>query len=430
VTPTAATAQAGHEALPFIHDDYPRALAEAKRRKLPLFVDAWAPWCHSCQSLRTIVLTDPMLAPLGPDFVWLSVDTEKDTNAEWVSRHPHAALPTLWIIDPATDRPILKWAGTVTADELRGLLSVAVADAKATDSPSMAATAAFIRGNRALAEGDLATAMKEHRAALAAAPKDHPQRARIVEALVTQLSLDKKYEECSALAAAEAGALPPGTSRASAVTAGLGCALEGKRPELDRLVELAGHDASARDASLLPDDRSGLYEQLIEVKKEAGDAAGVRGLASEWASFLDAEAARAKTNDVRASLDPWRLSAYLALGEPERAVPVLERSEREFPEDYNPPARLGRALLEMKRLDDADKAADRAIARVYGPRAMLVYKLKADIALARGDRGAESAALEQGLARSEHSALTVGQRSVRDGLAKRLARVRSSVAGP
>jgi hypothetical protein len=30
--------------LPFIHDDYPRALAEAKQRKLPIFVECWAPW--------------------------------------------------------------------------------------------------------------------------------------------------------------------------------------------------------------------------------------------------------------------------------------------------------------------------------------------------------------------------------------------------
>jgi hypothetical protein len=32
------------EALPFIEDDYPRALAEARASKRPLFVDAWAPW--------------------------------------------------------------------------------------------------------------------------------------------------------------------------------------------------------------------------------------------------------------------------------------------------------------------------------------------------------------------------------------------------
>ena len=30
--------------LPFVEDDYPRALAEARARKLPLFIEAWAPW--------------------------------------------------------------------------------------------------------------------------------------------------------------------------------------------------------------------------------------------------------------------------------------------------------------------------------------------------------------------------------------------------
>ena len=30
--------------LPFIEDDYARALGEARSRKLPLFVESWAPW--------------------------------------------------------------------------------------------------------------------------------------------------------------------------------------------------------------------------------------------------------------------------------------------------------------------------------------------------------------------------------------------------
>lgn len=30
--------------LPFIEDDYARALAEARSKKLPLFIEAWAPW--------------------------------------------------------------------------------------------------------------------------------------------------------------------------------------------------------------------------------------------------------------------------------------------------------------------------------------------------------------------------------------------------
>ncbi len=30
--------------LPFIPDDYARALADARARKVPLVVDVWAPW--------------------------------------------------------------------------------------------------------------------------------------------------------------------------------------------------------------------------------------------------------------------------------------------------------------------------------------------------------------------------------------------------
>ncbi len=30
--------------LPFLSDDYPKALAQARARGLPLFIEAWAPW--------------------------------------------------------------------------------------------------------------------------------------------------------------------------------------------------------------------------------------------------------------------------------------------------------------------------------------------------------------------------------------------------
>jgi hypothetical protein len=30
--------------LPFIENDYSKALARAKAKNLPIFVDAWAPW--------------------------------------------------------------------------------------------------------------------------------------------------------------------------------------------------------------------------------------------------------------------------------------------------------------------------------------------------------------------------------------------------
>jgi hypothetical protein len=35
---------AAKEAVPFIENDYSKAVAQAKAKNLPLFVDAWAPW--------------------------------------------------------------------------------------------------------------------------------------------------------------------------------------------------------------------------------------------------------------------------------------------------------------------------------------------------------------------------------------------------
>ena len=42
--PAPAGGQAPAQAVPFIQDDYPTALARARAEGLPLFVEAWAPW--------------------------------------------------------------------------------------------------------------------------------------------------------------------------------------------------------------------------------------------------------------------------------------------------------------------------------------------------------------------------------------------------
>ncbi len=40
----AAAAPAAAGGLPFVEDDYGRALADARARNVPLVVDVWAPW--------------------------------------------------------------------------------------------------------------------------------------------------------------------------------------------------------------------------------------------------------------------------------------------------------------------------------------------------------------------------------------------------
>ena len=40
----ASAATTARRVLPFVQDDYAKALEQARARKLPLFIEAWAPW--------------------------------------------------------------------------------------------------------------------------------------------------------------------------------------------------------------------------------------------------------------------------------------------------------------------------------------------------------------------------------------------------
>jgi len=39
-----ASVASAAETLPFIEDDYAKAVARAKTKNVPIFVEAWAPW--------------------------------------------------------------------------------------------------------------------------------------------------------------------------------------------------------------------------------------------------------------------------------------------------------------------------------------------------------------------------------------------------
>jgi tetratricopeptide (TPR) repeat protein len=377
-------------AIAFIEDDYPRALAEARARKVPLFIDAWAPWCHTCLSLRAYVFPDPALARYAERFVWLSLDTERESSAPVASRLGVEGLPTLFVLDPDTEQEVLKWPGALTAGELSGLL-------------------------------DDAEAAAMHRAVRHAAGA-----ALAVDARVTGLSDARRFAECVTVASDEAPRMPPGTALADVLRAGLGCAssLAPDAPERARLPALAavGERVLADPSQpILADDRSDLYDYVVDALRTLGRAEQATAVAHAWAAFLEAEAARASTPRARAVFDSHRLLAYRALGEPERAIPMLEQSERDFPGDYNPPARLATAYLDLKRYDEALAAAKRALDLAYGPRKLRIFSLEADILVARGDTEGARRALRDALAFAQTTPLPTSYPKLRDAIAKRLA---------
>src|SRR5512143_1718660 len=165
-----AALHAAAATLPFVDDDYPRALAAARARHVPLFLEAWAPWCHSCRSMRAFVYPDPRLARYAERFVWLAIDTEKAGNAEVVARYPVGAWPTMYIVDPATETVARRWTGSATVEQLTRFLDEALAATPAADPW----TTELERADRLYGAGDWAGAASAFGAAIARAPRDWP----------------------------------------------------------------------------------------------------------------------------------------------------------------------------------------------------------------------------------------------------------------
>jgi len=324
------------------------------------------------------------MRPFADRFVWLSLDTEQPANAPVVSRLDVRALPTFYVLDPVTERQVVKWTGSLTAVELSGLLEDALA---ASGGPS----------------GPLA-----------------------VDTRVARLGGAKRFAECVTVAADELPRMPAGTALADVLRTAMGCAeeLAPSAPERARLAEIvAVGERVASDPSqpILADDRSDLYDYLVSALRGLGRDEEAAALARDWATFLATEAARAPTPAARAVFDAHRLLAYRALGQPEQAVPMLEQSERDFPTDYNPPARLATAYLDMKRYDDALAAVQRALDRAYGPRKLRLWSLEADILVAKSDPQGARRVLREALDFAATIPLTSSYPKLRDAIAKRLA---------
>jgi tetratricopeptide (TPR) repeat protein len=196
---------------------------------------------------------------------------------------------------------------------------------------------------------------------------------------------------------------------------GLGAALSLPDSVPSRAALVATFEAGVREVladtalGIAADDRSGLYLTLFGARQDAKDEDGTKRVATEWSAFLEGAATHAKTPEQRTVFDSHRLSAYRELGQTERAIPMLEASERDLPGDYNPPARLAMAYLWMKRWDDALAPSDRALAKAYGPRKLGIYSTRADIFSGKGDLEAARRTLEEAVAYAD--ALPPGQRS-------------------
>jgi tetratricopeptide (TPR) repeat protein len=375
--------------------------------------------------MKAYVFTDKGLERYAGRFVWLSVNTEDAKNAAFLKRYPIPALPTMLVLDAKRDTVTLRYVGGATVPQLQKLLTDAEKTYRAKSQP--ASDTLLAKADRLASEGQHVDAAKAYDEAIAAAPKSWKKLGRAAESLLFSLSMSSENERCASRALALYPRVKGSSSAATVSSAGLSCAValdkaHAKRVEWMQKLEAATQEVfDDKKIVMSDDDRSGLYMALIDARDAAGQDEDVVRLKHEWSTFLEGAAARAKTPEQRTVYDSHRVSAYLELGTPEKAIPMLEQSERDFPDDYNPPARLALAYKAMKQYDQALAASDRALARVYGPRKIAVLTTRADIFLEKGDAKAAKETIQQAVEVAK--ALPEGQRSDRRiaSLEKRLA---------
>ncbi len=368
----------------FIEDDYAKALKQAKAQKKLLFVDAWAPWCHTCVAMKEGVFTRPTFSAFEKDVVFASVDTEKAKSDAFLKKFPVEVWPTLLFIDPVKETVVLKWLGSADELQMQALLEAA------RGGPGTLRDA-----DDALSAGNMGIAAEKYKAALDAGDV----KARTVLSMLSAMTMAKQYEPCARTATEQLPIFTNAQERVGAITWGLGCAIDmpdgkAKSTIVDTLVR-EGTKALPLEG-VLPDDTSGLYEVLVTEREAAKDEAGAQKVAAEWFTFLEGQAKKAATPAARAAFDPHRVSAALGSKQAEKMVEPLMLSEKEFPKDYNPPARLAIIYREMGKLDDSLTAIDRALGKCKeGPRKLRLYDTKASIQDKKGDAAGKKKTLEE-----------------------------------
>ncbi|MBL0213672.1 MAG: thioredoxin family protein [Myxococcales bacterium] len=375
----------------WIEDDYPAALACAKERNVPLVLDLWAPWCHTCLSMRATVFADASFKADAPRFVFASIDTDREPSAPVVTKFPLSAWPTFYVV--GTDESVLaRWVGSASTPQFHAFL-----DAGFEARSGVAGSAQhLLAGERALATKDYASAEKELTAALDQAPPDWVRRPDVLVSLLSTIQRQKDDARCLQFATSVLAATGTSSSAADFTSIALGCADEHAKQDptgvaafralaITRLEGLLGDPK----AQLSVDDRSDTMATLRETYQAVGKQPEAKALAGKQRVLLDEAAAKAASPRAAMTYNWHRAEVYVYLGRPLEVVAALEKSAADLPTEYDPPARLGWVYLRAGKLAEAATWTDKALAMAYGPRKGRVLAQRAEIANKQGDVATE-----------------------------------------
>jgi thiol-disulfide isomerase/thioredoxin len=381
-------AQATAAPLPFRTGDYDGAVLAARAERKLLFVDAWAPWCHTCLSMRATVLHEPALGRHARSYVAVEIDTDRPESYGFVARHPMRVWPTFFIVDPETSVVLASYGGSMSLPEVDAFLERGVTLRDADDPGHRAIVAA----HEAERSGDLVAAAAHFAEATRTLPA--ARRSEAALSLSATLYALGRFDECVSKGAS---LLPDAATTVDALLA------------LGRCGEKAGEQARGLAESLvdarLPawlaappegasvDDRSdamGAWAARLEKLDRRDDA---RRVQLDRIALLERAAVEVESPEGQQVFDYERMLAYLAVGRGEDAVGLFRDRTRQLPTSYEAHARLASTLMRLDRPAEALPAIERAIELAYGPRRLRYLALRTDALerLGRKDEALRSA---------------------------------------
>lgn len=383
----------GEGVLHWFHDDYAGALACARDKGVPLAIDMWAPWCHTCLSMQAYVLTDERFADYDRRFVFLALDTDREINAAPVAKFPPAAWPTFFVVSPIDESIQARFVGGGTVEQITSFLDDGERGHQALQGGALTEYEEAARaGDRAASTKDWDRARSSYGDALAKAPPSWSRAPDVMVSLIAAHARAKAWPDCADAAKRWLDATGRSASATDFAAHALGCATELKDTALQeaiakRLTALVDD----REAQLSVDDRSDALMYLRQTLDGLGRKDEARAIADRQRALLDDTAGKAEPRE--AMMYNWpRAEVYAYLDRELELVPALERSVKDLPKEYDPPYRLAWLLLEAGKPDDARRWAEQAETLAYGPRKARVQGLLAQIHAKRGDRVAERAA--------------------------------------
>ncbi|WP_304237333.1 thioredoxin domain-containing protein [Jiulongibacter sediminis] len=115
------------QGISFEHDaNWASVVAKAKKENKLIFMDAYTSWCGPCKMLQAKVFPDKELGKyFNETFVSAKFDMEKGEGPTLAQKFGVRAYPTLYFIDPNTQKVVHQVLGYRSVDQLLAIGKVA-----------------------------------------------------------------------------------------------------------------------------------------------------------------------------------------------------------------------------------------------------------------------------------------------------------------